>query len=515
MTAPEQPEQETSAPAEGAAVDEAASKKKADDLARFTVAGAVVSLAGILATVIRTKAVALTLGATGVGMVAEVSQLVTNATVASQLAGGPSLTKWIAEAQRDGSRERMQVGLSASLALGLLLSGLGLLVATAIAPYVLPAHAWGTNVRWFVALAAGAIVASTVTGAIVTTLTALGDIRSTTKHALVGLALGTPLSIALILLLNLRGQFLSIFLTTALSFGIALLVLRRSALAAGLRFSLRWNREYTKKAIAVGTALVVTVYSRQLVYTAIRVALEKVGGPEQGAIFNGNYQASQMIVGVYFDLALSALFTYFAPRFAGATTAEELSAEVQAASKFCLRVATPLVFAAIAFRAPIIHALYSSRFDLAISLLGVMFCGDILRGVCYVHSSPLLYRGKLKSFLITETFFVTSSVLLSVGLIRSFGLMGVGYAYVLVYPPYLFLVRYMLARSCGARVPGKTIAVTLGVSAAAVAFTWLSTVVPWVRWVGMPVTLAWMWKTGALEPFIRRLRPIFQRGKPG
>ncbi|MFO0762293.1 MAG: hypothetical protein U0359_37990 [Byssovorax sp.] len=493
--------------------DRPAEEDRAGDLARFTMAGAVVALAGIAATIIRTKAVAVILDVAGVGMVAAVTQLVTNATVVSMLAGGPALTTWIAESRRQGKPERMQVGLAASLALGLTLTGAGLVVATVIAPWVLPDYAWGENVRIFVALAAGGTVISTLTGAITTSLTALGDVRSTTRHALISLSIGTPLSIGLIVLLGLRGQFLSIFATTLLAFLVGLYVLRTSALAKDLRFGLRWDTAYAKKAVVVGTALVVTVFSRQLGYTSVRWALDRTGGAELSAFYNGNYQAALMIVGVYFDLFLSALFTYFAPRFAAASSAEELTTEVQAGTDFCLRLASPVVFAAITFRLPIIHALYNVRFDLAIAMLGVMFSGDILRGVAYVHSAPLLYRGKLSTFLVSEIFFAVASIGLSVGMIRLFGPMGVAYAYVIVFVPYVLLVRFLVRRACGASASVRSIALAFLATAGALAFTWISTLVPWVRWAAMPVALAWMWKTGALEPILRKIRPILLRGK--
>ncbi|MEO7330537.1 MAG: hypothetical protein ABI193_18325, partial [Minicystis sp.] len=374
-------------------------------------------------------------------------------------------------------------------------------------------YAWGTSVRWFVALAAGGTVISTLTGAVTTSLTALGDIRSTTRHALISLAIGTPLSIGLIVAFRLRGQFLSIFLTTGMAFLVGLYVLRKSVPAAALRFRFRWSTDYAKKAAVVGTALIVAIFSRQLGYTVVRWALDRKGGVDYSPFYNGNYQASLMIVGVYFDLFLSALFSYFTPRFAAAKTEEELSAEVQAGTDFCLRLASPVVFAAITFRHPIIHALYNVRFDLAISMLGVMFAGDIIRGVAYVHSAPLLYRGKLSSFLVSEGFFLAATSAVSVVLVHYFGPMGVAYAYVLVHVPYLFLVRYLLRRTCGAGSSGRSLARTLLTTAAALAFTWASTLVPWLRWVAMPVALVWMWKTGALEPIRKRIVPILTRGR--
>lgn len=510
------PPTEPADPSAGAKATEATAKATAPpaetgDLARFAVAGAAITLGGILAQILRTKIVALTLGNEGVGKVAEVTRIVTLATIPAQIAGGPALTAWIATAERAGDRERLQRGLNASLTVGLTLTGLGGLVAVAIAPLLLPAQDWGFDLRLCVALAAGGVIVSSASQALTTTLTALKAIRAITQYAFISLAVGTSISIAMTLGLQLRGQFLSLLLSSTVVLPFAFLAVRRSPEASFIRPALRWNGEYVRKASEIGSTLVVTLYSRHLVYFAVQEALLQIYGVERGNHYNGDYQASLAIVSIYFDLALSGLFTYFAPRFAAATSPAELAADVDGAIAFSLRIASPVVFAAIAFREPIIHALYSTRFELAISLLGIQFCGDVLRAVCYAHAAPLLYRGKLRAYLVTEGFFVVTSVGSSVALLHAVGPMGAAYAYVLVHIPYLFVVRYALAASCEVRSSARKFAATLGVTACAVAFAYVTTVVPLLRWVSMPVMLVWLWKTRALEPIFARLRPIFAK----
>ncbi len=136
-----------------------------------------------------------------------------------------------------------------------------------------------------------------------------------------------------------------------------------------LRAIPRWSGEFARQAVRVGASAVVSQQARNLIYLAIQLWLPRLYGAELGTYYFGQYHASVQIVGIYFDLALSGLFTYFSPRFAAAATKEALAADVDGAISFCLRIATPVVFAAIAFREPIIHAVYDKRFEAAISLL--------------------------------------------------------------------------------------------------------------------------------------------------
>ena len=145
--------------------------------------------------------------------------------------------------------------------------------------------------------------------------------------------------------------------------------------------------------------------------------------------------------------------------------------------------------------------------------MGVMFCGDVLRAVCYAHSAPLLLRGKLKIFLVTEGFFAAASIGAAVPMIQRFGLIGVGYAYVLVQVPYLFVVRYGLEKGCEVRTSGRKAALTLGITALALLFEQVTERLPFLRWVAMPITLVWLWKTGVLTPVLSRFLPFLKRAK--
>ncbi len=122
-----------------------------------------------------------------------------------------------------------------------------------------------------------------------------------------------------------------------------------------------------------------------------------------------------------------------------------------------------------------------------------------------------MYRGKGRAFLVTEGFFVVASIASAIGLLRVFGLMGAAYAYVLVHVPYLFIVRYFLRKACEVRTSPRQVAATLGITAGAVTFAYVSTIVPLLRWASMPVMLYWLWKTRALEPIFARLRPLLGR----
>src|SRR6185295_18235192 len=116
-----------------------------------------------------------------------------------------------------------------------------------------------------------------------------------------------------------------------------------------------------------------------------------------------NFQAAYAIAATYFTAVLAGVNQYYFTRYATARTTEELAAEVHASASFVLRYTPILAFFAITFRDVVIHVLYSSRFSLAIDMLGLMLAADILRAVSWSYGGPLPMRGRVRAFLLSET----------------------------------------------------------------------------------------------------------------
>src|SRR6266436_860322 len=84
---------------------------------QFAAVGAATAMVTVVLSIVRNKTVALTVGPLGVGIVAEVSQLLTLAAAVVSVASGPALLKWVSQAHASADRHRIEVGLGTAVVL--------------------------------------------------------------------------------------------------------------------------------------------------------------------------------------------------------------------------------------------------------------------------------------------------------------------------------------------------------------------------------------------------------------
>lgn len=492
----------TGTPAEG----EAPASPGVKDFALF---GMLTSLASIGSSLVRSKVAAWWLGPAGVGLTAEILQLLALATTIGAVASGPALVSWVAQAQRDGDRVHLRRGIAGALALGIALTLLGSAVAVVAAPWVIPHR--GGALRTWVTLAAMHLLFTAVTGVLHGALVGVGNPRTLTISTATGVTLSALTAVVLTPLLGLGGYFAAMALGSGSSALVAIVLTRR----VGLATRPSWNTEYARRAFALGSTSFLTIIVGQLLSTNVRVLLELVGGPTRGAEYNGNYLAASQIGTQYFAVILGGLGNYYFPRYASATTEEELTREVHDAAGFVLRFAPPIVFAAIALREPAIHVLYDHRFDLASRMLGFQLAGDTIKAVCWAYSGPLMMRGRLRAFFLTEVLGGAMSAALNVGLILWLGPIGAGAAAPPAYCCYAVLTAVVLARSCGVPTRWSQIFASVGFAFFGIAVELATRRWSPLRWIVLAVVALWLWRLGAFEYVRARVASVLAKVRRG
>ncbi|MCI0669447.1 MAG: hypothetical protein L0Y64_03180, partial [Myxococcaceae bacterium] len=205
------------------------------------------------------------------------------------------------------------------------------------------------------------------------------------------------------------------------------------------------------------------------------------------------------------------LATFAFPRYAAATTPEDLTREVDDAGRFVLRSAPPVALAAIALVDLVIEFLYSGQFSPAAGLLAWQLVGDLPKALSWVLGGPLLYRGKVRAFLVAELFYLVAFGGGALVCIPLWGLEGVGFAYAFAYVAFLLVVFRLLRSACGVRSgPGplwRMLGLTLGAAAFVVAIRcW-----PGARLLALPVCLVWWWRVGTLRQAVARTRAVLRK----
>lgn len=469
--------------------------QRASGIERAAGLGVVVSLAGVLAAVVRSKTAALLIGPEGVGVVGEVLQFVTLGFVPLGAFSGVALMNSLARAEEGARAREVGAALGWLLALGAVTS-LGLV---SLAPWLLPMQ-WRAELWLFVSLTVVSVWAGVLGGVATQALLFRGDVGTSARASLVSLVISTVLVVAATAAWGLLGQFISMSVTGVLSLGVLIFATRvKGPWPASVKECVP-SFDFLKRAFALGITGLIAGGALQLALYSIRWRLELTGGPE----LNGQFQAAWAVGSMYLSMVLSGVANFAFPRYAVAKTTEALQAEVDATADFVAKYAPPLVLLAASFSGLAISLLYSSKFSTAAEILRWQLAGDVAKCFSWAWAGPLLYRGRVRAFLFTE-----SSVALLMGglpwlLIPLFGPVGVGISYCVSYALYAVIVALVARRSLQvtprARHVSLFIVGTLVLSVlATLSLSW------WVRGAALLVSATWLWRAGALSRVLNRL----------
>lgn len=386
--------------------------------------GAVSTAATVGFSIARSKVTALVLGPTGVGVTAEILQLVTLAMAPVVMFSGPVLVSKLAAAQARGDTAAINRLQDTAWTLSGLTALVAAIAAVVSGLFLLPAP-WGPSAWVLTALASAGALVGVLINIPTQSLVVFGKLRVLMLLGIGTACLQTLLVIAATTMLGLKGQFLALALGPLL--GLLLATFTSARHIPTLRWRRRWllDRSFLQDALRFGGTALASALGLQVALFVLRTALEAKGGPA----LNGQFQAAWSIGSVYFGFVLGGIGTFAFPRYAAAQTVDELATEVRNASRFVLRVAPPVILGMVALRAPLVHLLYSEKFDEAIPLMGLMMVGDLARAMVWVQHGPLLYRGRLRAYLAVEVFGVICIGAGGAVLVPSMGLVGIGYAY--------------------------------------------------------------------------------------
>lgn len=447
---------------------------------RFAQMGLLTSGVTVALGVVRSKLVAVKLGPLGVGIVAEVTQLLTLAGVIATVASSPALLRWISESIRDNDGERLDRGLGTSLALAVVLGGIATVACVVVAPWLLPSD-WPVNRELAVALSGVSIMLYAMTACVLTVHVGASDLTAISLSSLGGGILGTLALVVLVWFGGLQGQFIAIAVGGAFAFAVPVVLLRRRKRPP---VSLRpaWDGEFARQAFTIGATSLVSGFVAQGLLTAIRFILEHEGARTEGAVLNGNFQAAYVIGTTYFQAVLQGVGQFYFPRYAAARTADELTNEVHGAASFVLRYTPMLAFLAISYADVIVHALYSDKFRLASEMLGFMLAADILKAASWSYAGPLPMRGRVSAFLVTEVSAFALGIPLYWMAIHFLGPQAVGVGMLGNTAIYLMVAMAVTRRSCGVRAEPRHIVAALGLALSAAGYAFLLVRYPWLRW---------------------------------
>jgi O-antigen/teichoic acid export membrane protein len=395
--------------------------------------------------IVRTKAMALLLGPSGVGLLSLYSSISDMATLLAGMGLNSSGVRQIAEAVATGDTRRVARTVTTLRRVALLVGTIGGLSLVALCMPVSRATFGNDQHATQVILLSLAVFLTAVAGAQTALVQGMRRIADLARLSVSGALFGTILSVTIVYLFRQRGLVPSLVCVAAMGIATSWWYARKVKVE---RITMTWS-EVTHEAselLKLGLAMMGGAAANLLAAYAVRIIIRQ----DVGIAAVGYYQAAWVLGGIYVDFILQAMGVDFYPRLtAVADDNPECNRLVNEQTEVGLLLAGPGLLATLTFAPWVISLLYTAQFQPAVEIFRWICLGMMLRVVTWPMGFIQLAKGRRHIFLGLQ--FVAS--VLQVGLVwfglKIFGLIGAGIAFFVFFLSHFAIVRWVAGRVSG------------------------------------------------------------------
>lgn len=432
-------------------------------LKALTVFGSVEALS-MLCNVVRTKAMALWVGTTGIGLMGLFVSALDMLCTITQIAIGNVTVRAIASAT---SEEKGKIS-AAVLTYGLLLGGAGIAFTALIAPMLSIFTFGNTGFTWAFAalgLAVGFRAYSTTSSAILQGHNMLSRIASASF-----ISVPIVLAISILLIYYWRiDSILPIILVHSAVLALVLFILRYRPVDTEKATDMRWHEcrklwaGFARLGIFLSLAEALTMGANYILLSYIN----HIGGAEEMGLCQSGYSISIRYIGVVF----TAMAIEYYPRISavcGASRndiASRTGTLMSHQTSVSLAVICPCALVML-FVAPwIVRLLYSSEFLPIVPMVLFAAAGLPLRAWSWAMGFVILAKGNGRLYLLTEAISIIIGLSLNIWGYSVAGFAGLGLSFVAWYALYSIIMAVTLRRCYNITTNPRTALLSLGCSA--------------------------------------------------
>jgi PST family polysaccharide transporter len=425
---------------------------------------------------VRAKAIALLLGASGVGLIGIFNAFSGNVSALAGWGLGTSGVRLIAGADDEAKPSKVAGVRRMGWTLSLLGLAIGLIAFWPTTRLTFASSEYATEMA-IVALAVPCMIASSAWSAI---LQASGKIRSLAKVQIAGALTGLLLGIPAIFFWGTIGIALSIFFAAA----VPAVVLWRAARPLGQDGQVK--QADMSQLMKLGGALMLVGWMGQLSAYLVRLAIVR----QEGLDAAGYYQAAFAISGSLPSFVFAAMGADFFPRVAAANDEAEARSITEKQILAGLLLGVPLIVAMLTLGKLSIRMLYADAFDAAIPLLAWMTWGVFARLVAWPLGFWMMARRSPRAFIFAEGAACLISVALPVILMGRMGLVGAAAGFFWSAIIYAILLVCLLCRGAGMAPGSGTVKAAFLAALSVYACQWLGALSDQLYFGLLPTTLA-------------------------
>ena len=442
----------------------------------YIVGGA--SVLNIVIGLVRTKAAALLLGPSGIGLIGLFQNLMGMASTVSGLGFGTAGTRQIAEARGRNDVEAIAAARRALFWGTMGLAGIGASVLwvfrSAIAETVLGDARLAGEVGWL-ALGVSLTVAAGSQGALLTGLRRIGDIA---RVSVLSALFSTLLGVGALWIWGRDALLFFVLAAPLASFVFGHIFVARLPKLLQPATPLSELMEQWRLLASLGAAFMVAGLATTVGQLIVRSLIQH----ELGAEALGYFQAAWTISMIYIGFVLTAMGKDYYPRLTAAIHDPAVANRlVNEQSEVALLLAAPVLLAMLGLAPWVVDLLYSTEFSASTSVLRWQILGDVLKVASWPLGFILLASGDGRTFMLTQSVAMAIFVGVTWTSLPFMGVEATGVAFLAMYAVLLPINKALARRKTGFRWDERVsrYLLVLGVGACLV-----SAIGGWSGWIG-------------------------------
>lgn len=405
-----------------------------------------VQVVNIVCSVIRTKLVALWIGAAGVGLFALFNSAIDMIGAFSRLELRSSSVREIASA---GSRLEYICVVVRRWSWMLGIAGAFLMII--LSPFLSQWTFGDDNHTLSFIILSVTIMLFSITDGENAILQGTSMLKELARSSMIGVAVSVAISIPLFYFFKIDGilpAIISYFIVTAT----VTFIFRRKPQKPIPKISVKETITEGTGFISLGIYMTVSVFMGLLVSYIFMAYLNWTADTSTV----GHYQAGFSLVNRYMGLLFAAIAMEYYPRLAQVIDSRmRTSVFVSHEMKIAIWILIPVIAFFITFNKLIVNIFYSSEFEIIIPFITLAVVGTIFRAIALCLTYTILARGDGKFYLLTEAVSALTGLSLNVIFYNTWGFYGLGFSYILWFLTYaisvalVYRVRYRLKLGYG------------------------------------------------------------------
>ena len=398
-----------------------------------------VQVFNIVTTVIRSKAIAILLGPTGMGITALFTSTTGLISSLTTFGLGTSAVKDISEANESGNLNRIATVAAVFRYLvwftGLLGAGLTLILSSWLSELTFG----NKDYTWSFILLSVTLLLSQLTSGHNVVLQGMRRLKYLASSNMLGAILSLVITLPLYYFYGLDGVVPALIIMSFVSFSIAVYFVKKVKIPI-VTVTKKVIIKEGKSMLTLGFMLSLSGLISTLVAYLMRIYISNVGSVDDV----GLYSAGFSIIGTYVGLVFTAMSTDYYPRLCGvANDNTKRNTLVNQQGEIAVLILFPIILVFIVFIPYIVQLLYSSKFLPINDMIIWAAFAMIFKAGSWAMSFQFLAKGSSKLFFLNE---LIANVLMLISNIvgyHYFGLTGLGYSYFFSYFIYIFQVYYV------------------------------------------------------------------------